>query len=454
MSARRYTAPSTREALAQVRRELGAEAVILSNRRTPTGVEVVAVADGDLDRMIDGKPAAAVVPAPDKIVRGQAPSGTQSNEGARSFKEYVAQAYVSQAPEAESAKPARREPIRKPKTPEPRIVASTGSNGTGSAPVPAAPDAVAKVDSGPGVASARGESPEVRRMHEELGAMRRSFEKQLAELNWNGVAARDPIRAQLASELSDAGFSRDFARLATEKMEPGCTHPEGARYVEALLTKNLGCAGTHDLVETGGVFALVGPTGVGKTTTVAKLAARAVVRFGAAKVALVSADGYRIGAQEQLRTYAQILGVPLHAAHDAGQLAQVLEALKDRHLVLIDTAGLGPRDARISAQTELLNHPRVKRIVLLSAAAEAEALARSVRAYAAPGAAGAILTKLDEAAKLGGVLDAVLRHRLALHFVTNGQRVPEDLHSANAHYLAHRALRPDAAIESAWRLAA
>jgi flagellar biosynthesis protein FlhF len=150
--------------------------------------------------------------------------------------------------------------------------------------------------------------------------------------------------------------------------------------------------------------------------------------------------------------------VPLYAASDRDSLERTLEVLKDRHLVLIDTAGLGPRDPRLADQATLLSLPRVKKILMLAANAQAESLERSVRAYAANGAAGAILTKLDEAVKLGAALDTILRHRLTLHFVANGQRVPEDLHPAHARMLAHRAMKAGAegfdAADLRWKSAA
>jgi flagellar biosynthesis protein FlhF len=191
------------------------------------------------------------------------------------------------------------------------------------------------------------------------------------------------------------------------------------------------------------VFALVGPTGVGKTTTVAKLAARCVLARGAASAALLTTDGFRIGALDQLRIYGRILGVPVIAVRDEPELQMTLGDLASRHLTLIDTVGMSQRDRRLAEQAALLSGEGrpVQRVLLLCAASSGGTLEDVATRYAGAGLDGCILTKIDEAVSLGGVLDVVLRHRLRVFFVTNGQRVPEDLHLPNPLYLIDRALR-------------
>ena len=198
----------------------------------------------------------------------------------------------------------------------------------------------------------------------------------------------------------------------------------------------------EDVVVRGGVVALIGPTGVGKTTTTAKLAARAVVRYGADKVALITTDSYRIGAHEQLRIYGKILGVAVQAVRDTEDLRLTLSALKNKHLVLIDTIGMGQRDNRVAGQNEMFDACGVQRLLLLNATSSGDTLDDVVRIYNGPGVVGCIPTKLDEAVSLGTVLDVAVRHKLALHYITNGQRVPEDLHEVNLEYLLHRAFKP------------
>jgi len=196
-----------------------------------------------------------------------------------------------------------------------------------------------------------------------------------------------------------------------------------------------------DIVDRGGVYALVGPTGVGKTTTTAKLAARCVLRHGASKVALVTTDGYRIGAHEQLRIYGRILGVSVHLVKDADELKQTLLDLQHKHMVLVDTMGMSQRDRMVGEQVAMFGDSHVKRLLLLSATSRGDTLDDVVRAYNGPDLAGCILSKVDEATGLASALDVIIRHGLRLHYVSNGQRVPEDLHLPNRAYLLHRAFK-------------
>jgi flagellar biosynthesis protein FlhF len=193
---------------------------------------------------------------------------------------------------------------------------------------------------------------------------------------------------------------------------------------------------------------------VGKTTTTAKLAARAVVRHGTDRVALLTTDTYRIGAHEQLRIYGRILGVATHVVRDAAELKSTLSDLRGKHMVLIDTIGMSQRDKMVAEQVTTLRGcgGNVKRLLLLNATSNGDTLEDVVRCYDPASIDGCILTKLDEAQSIGASLDVVIRHRLTVNFVANGQRVPEDLHVPNRQYLIHRALRamPD---DSAFALA-
>jgi len=189
------------------------------------------------------------------------------------------------------------------------------------------------------------------------------------------------------------------------------------------------------------VYALIGPTGVGKTTTTAKLAARAVVRYGADKVALLTTDSYRIGAYEQLKIYGKILGVSVHSVKDGDDLRLTLSALRHKHLVLIDTVGMGQRDERVAEQGDMFDASGVQRLLVLNSASSGDTLEEVVRMYHGSKVIGCIATKLDEAVTLGGMLDVVVRHRLVMHYMANGQRVPEDLHPVSIEVLLHRVFK-------------
>jgi flagellar biosynthesis protein FlhF len=190
------------------------------------------------------------------------------------------------------------------------------------------------------------------------------------------------------------------------------------------------------------MIALVGSTGVGKTTSVAKLAARYALRHGQRSVALVTTDCYRIGAHEQLFTYGRILGVPVQVASSHEELQSTLASLADRRLVLIDTAGMSQRDLRLAEQLATLRDSGfpLRTYLVLNVTTQLNVLDEAVRAFGKAALEGCILTKVDEAASLGGVLSVVAKHRLPLAYVGDGQRVPEDLHPARAHNLVNRAV--------------
>src|SRR5690606_20399735 len=218
-----------------------------------------------------------------------------------------------------------------------------------------------------------------------------------------------------------------------------------------VLQRNLNTA-DHELAieDQGGVFALIGSTGVGKTTTTAKLAAVFAAKHGAANLGLITLDAYRVGAHEQLRAYGRILGVPVHMAHDRAALEDLLELLSGKKMVLIDTAGMAQRDGRTKELLDMLAHPRIRKVLVLNAASQGDAIEDVMHAYRAQDCEGVILSKLDEAVKLGPALDALIRHKTKVLGVANGQRVPEDWHRLSAQALIHRAMR--ASLNPAYRL--
>jgi flagellar biosynthesis protein FlhF len=261
-------------------------------------------------------------------------------------------------------------------------------------------------------------------------------------------APRNPATTRVMTRLLMSGFSPDLARRIAAHAPSTRDIAATDTWLHQVIAGNLRCASAAEgIMESQGAVALVGPTGVGKTTTVAKLAARFAVRYGAAQMGLVTLDSYRIGAHDQLRSYSRILGVPMHIAQDGATLRELLASLHAKRLVLIDTCGLSQRDERMQEMLGILRSARfgsspVKPVLLLNAASHAETLDEVARAWHAQDAAGAILTKLDEAARIGGAVDCLLRYRLNLFGLTNGQRVPEDWHPAGASLIAHVALKP------------
>jgi flagellar biosynthesis protein FlhF len=277
---------------------------------------------------------------------------------------------------------------------------------------------------------------------EEIRALRRMVEQHLAGFAWGEEARSQPAKAEILRQMLDAGFSPLLARELLSDLPRKFGGVEALSWVKAAADRALlTIGGENDIIDRGGVYALVGPTGVGKTTTTAKLAARCVLRYGAGKVALVTTDGYRIGAHEQLRIYGRILGVSVYLAKDAEDLRQILASLHRRHVVLIDTIGMGQRDRMVEEQTTMFQQNEVRRLLLLAATCRGDTLDDVVRAYGGRELSGCILSKVDEAAGLAAPLDVIIRHRLPLHYVSNGQRVPEDLHLPNRMYLLHRAFK-------------
>ncbi|WP_374594042.1 flagellar biosynthesis protein FlhF [Aquabacterium sp.] len=281
-------------------------------------------------------------------------------------------------------------------------------------------------------------------MMDELRAMKGLIEERFGAIAFMEKLQRTPSQAHLAQKLLDCGFSPALIRKLLDGMPAEViagTADEGD-WAGTVLERNL-LTGEGDVAieDQGGVFALVGSTGVGKTTTTAKLAAAFAAKHGASNLGLITLDAYRIGAHEQLRAYGRILGVPVHTAHDRPALEDLLELLAGKKLILIDTAGMAQRDSRTRELLDMLAHPSIRKLVVVNASAQGETIEDVLVSYRAAAASGIVLSKLDEAVKLGPALDAVIRHKLKVIGVANGQRVPEDWHRLSAQALVHRALR-------------
>jgi flagellar biosynthesis protein FlhF len=394
MNARKFIAGSSREALKLVRIELGEDAVILSNRKVAEGVEIVAILGSELAHLNETR-----------VVESRASSKP------RVEKRVEARSGLSDRAQSQAS------------TLGAKILAAETQREAVPAPV---------------VAKAAEEPAEQQRLLNELKSMHKQMQEQMATLAWGNIQQQDPKRSGLMRDMVNVGFSPALSRRLLDKMPANAD----LNWVKRILAHNLQVAGVQDDVVTrGGVYALVGPTGVGKTTTTAKLAARAVVRYGADKVALVTTDSYRVGAYEQLRIYAKILGVSVHAVRDASDLKLTLSGLKHKHLVLIDTMGVGQRDSRVAEQNRMFDEAGIDRLLLLNATSAGGTLDDVVKMYGGPGVIGCIPTKLDEAVTLGTVLDVVARHKLNMHYIASGQRVPEDLHEVKLDYLLHRTFK-------------
>lgn len=294
-----------------------------------------------------------------------------------------------------------------------------------------------------GAVTASGTDHIVQNLMSEMSAMKALLQRELSGMAWAGMKQGAPARAAMMQVLLGAGFTPVLARELVAPVPERAVAADARKVVAGEIGRRLRVLGEESLVTAGGVYALIGPTGVGKTTTIAKLAARCVVRYGAASVGLITTDSYRIAAHDQLRVYGKILGVPVHAVKDTGELVATIDRLQAKKTVLIDTVGMSQRDRLVGEQSAMLAAcgSQLRRLLLLNATANGATLDEVVSTYARGGLHGSVVTKLDESANLAAVLDCALRHRLTLHYVTNGQNVPEDIHLPNPDYLVDRALR-------------
>ena len=277
-------------------------------------------------------------------------------------------------------------------------------------------------------------------MVNELRSMKGLIEERFGALAFMEKLQRQPRQALLAQKLLDVGFSPALIRKMVDAL-PATATDENA-WAAGVLERNLLTNETElSMEDQGGVYALIGSTGVGKTTTTAKIAAGFAARHGAANLGLITLDAYRVGAHEQLRAYGRILGVPVHTAHDRASLEDLLELLSAKKMVLIDTAGMAQRDGRTRELLEMLAHRSIKKVLVVDASSQGETIDDVIINWRASACAGVILSKIDEAVKLAPALDALIRHKLKNIGVANGQRVPEDWHHLSANALVHRALK-------------
>ena len=407
MKVKRYVAATSREAIRKVKHDLGADAVILSNRKIPGGVEIMALADSDMNSLVDTH------------------QPNQSKETKRNDEATVGRS-VSESVEPDSAAfnavssyygiPVQPE---EKKQPEP-------TKNTEKLPE-RIPEKVVSEDF-------------VRSLMNEIHTMKCTLEEQLATVAWGNATQRSPEKMKIMGTLLNVGFSPLLSRRLVEKLSDGLTYIQSLKQAVSALEHNLQTAGVDEMIQKGGVYTLLGATGVGKTTTIAKIAARCVMRHGADKVALLTTDSYRIGGHEQLRIYGRLLGLPVRNIQDAEDLHLTLSDLKNKHIVLIDTIGMSHRDQMVSEQVAMFNHAElnIKKILVMSAASSGSTLDEIISAYSKYGIHGCILTKLDETASLGAAMDAVIRRKLVLHYVKKKKKVPEDIHPANGRYLLHQ----------------
>lgn len=266
----------------------------------------------------------------------------------------------------------------------------------------------------------------------ELKSLHSALDTKLSRLSFAARHANNPnstpVRSELLHRLAVMSISKKLSIKIANRFASHTNFDFVFTQAQELLAKVLPIT-EDNLLETGGVVALVGPTGVGKTTSVAKIAAQFTLKHGANQVALITTDNYRIAAHEQLNTYGRILNIPVRIASSAMELSQLIKGFADKKLILIDTAGMSQRDMKLIEQINTLteNDLHIKSYLVMSAATEYKAMNEIIDAFHIFKPQAAILTKLDEAATIGSALSSLIEHNLPLSFVTNGQQVPEDM---------------------------
>ncbi|MFL9692358.1 flagellar biosynthesis protein FlhF [Aeromonas veronii] len=447
MKIKRFFAKDMRTALAEVKETLGPDAVIMSNKKVTGGVEIVAAVDyqsqvpGPKDapvrRQLNDE-SVNISSAARQMIRPEPTPAKEQNE-------HYADTLAALLARQQKLKPGNGAPMGNTQSAglaaanaAPRTLAEQGQ--WGAAPEPAKPKA--RVASGPRAPQPAQRDQEMEGMRKEMASIRKLLEHQISGLMWQEVERREPMRALLIKELKKLGFDDAFAdQLAGLIPEDMSIHQAMAQLAE-VLTAQLKIS-EDEIMRQGGAVALLGPTGVGKTTTIAKLAARFAMKYGAEQVALITTDNYRIGAHEQLQTYGRIMGCPVRQVRDAEELANALYQFRHRRLVLIDTAGVGQRDIRLTEQLDTLvknAKVRIRSYLVMSATSQRRVMQEAVDHFRRIPLSGCILTKLDESLNLGEVINVCIQNSLPISYITDGQRVPEDIQVANAAQLVGAAM--------------
>lgn len=469
MNIKRFTAPTSREALAKARMAFGEGTLILSNRPTANGVEVMATAEDSLaalDQAANGAGASSsfMATASARNAR-QAPSTASSLRNpvqedteqlamsTLSFQDYVRERMLRRrhealnGQEATAAAPTEQRSHGFPRDTQreraPAAAPVARHNPLRSIPMDLAPEAPARRREPTNALASQNATQQ--NLLNELQSMKELIEDRFNTLAWLGQARQNPIHSNLMLKMIRAGYSPMLARAILERMPEDMSAGESVRWLMDVLEHNLRTEpDAPPLYKQGGIFALVGSTGVGKTTTTAKLAALCAREYGPGSVGLITLDTYRVGAHDQLRTYGRMLGIVAHLAHDRAALQDLLGLLSGKKMVLIDTTGVAPRDPRKRDMLDVLDLPDVNRLLVLNAGCHGDTLDDVLTAFKTTGSQQAILSKVDEAVKLGPAIDALIRHQMVLRGITNGQRVPEDWESADAHQLIATSMRAPA----------
>jgi flagellar biosynthesis protein FlhF len=474
MNIQRFIAASSREALDKARAVFGENTLILSNRPTANGVEVMATAEdalGNLDqgnttspslmaaiqaREADETRAPKQAPKPpmrmDALLQQAKPAAKVSPRqsvaedteqlamSTLSFQNYVRERMLRRRNEEMSGEIAPQELPTFARKQHNRLDAVQDSAPAVVKHNPLRGLAIELPQEAPRKAAAPAAASPA--LMNELQSVKDLIEERFNTLTWMNQTRANPLHSNLMLKLIRSGYSPALSRTIMERLPQDAGPTDALKWLGQVLERNLRTdKADAPIWDKGGVFALVGSTGVGKTTTAAKLAALCAAKHGPNSVGLITLDTYRVGGHEQLRAYGRMLGVVAHLAHDKAALQDLLGLLAGKKMVIIDTTGVAPRDPRKDDILEVLNLPGIERLLVANAGAHGDTLDEALAAFKRVGCKQAILSKVDEAVKLAPALDALIRHQLVLRGITNGQRVPEDFARADAKDLVTTSMR-------------
>ena len=465
-----------RSALNQVKEELGPDAVIMSNKKTATGIEIVAAVDNDSVASAAKDTAAQIASQPQQAMsayQGAIEENNGESKVASSLQELLSrQAQINeqrQTPaEASLPEPAQAKAQTMSQKAESEFeqwlnkARSTVIEQDAQAqteeiqPSTAVPSVSTQVENTQvaDVEQSQAKSMlndskvvngnfdrELASLKSEMNSIKELLEHQVSELMWQDMERKSPIKAMMIAKLKEMGLSSHVSEHLTHFLSDDVGQENAWPHMLDLLTQQLDTT-SNEIITRGGVYSLVGPTGVGKTTTIAKLAARYAQIHGADTVGLISTDSFRIGALEQLATYAKILGCPLKQAKNTEELSEAIYQLRNKKLVLIDTAGMSQRDLKLTERLNTLltkSRVRIKNYLVLSATAQMSVLQESVQHFKSIPLSGCVFTKIDESLSLGELISVAIHNRLPIGYLTNGQRVPEDIRVANGEKIVQKA---------------
>jgi flagellar biosynthesis protein FlhF len=474
---RRFVAKDMRSALAQIKDELGVDAVIMSNKKVPEGVELMAAVDYS-QSLPKTKPSNEFTSKTTRevsndVVNISTACEAQNIEVPADSLSALLNRQVQQPPRQKSAlvnenvatDPIASQTLDNEENIEQQLrnfterLRHSGVDGTmpsSNKPSEDVNNASASQDSNynsfeaqqmvkqlqSNQASVQNQPASVNqqdfeRMQQEMASIRQLLEHQVSGLMWQDMAQKDPQRAVLVTRLLDLGLNEQIADQIAGYVPAQCHEAHAWKEATKLISEQINTT-QNDIIHRGGVVALVGPTGVGKTTTIAKLAARFSQIHGHEQVALISTDTYRISGFEQLATYGKIIGCQVKLAKDSQALDVLLQQFSKKKLILIDTAGMGQRDMRLAENLANLvsnSRVRIRNYLVLAANSQQQVMQENVERFKKIPLSGCIYTKLDESISIGEIITTSIQNGLPIGYLTDGQRVPEDIKVANAEKL-------------------